>query len=110
MPTMLDLCGLEIPNDLDGRSFKSRCLGKQEGDFSHLFSENFDGRMLRFEHYKYVHSKVYGKEYEILFDLKTDPDETKNIFEQPGYEDVSKYARVRLNAWMKKENISISFE
>ena len=110
MPTMLDLCGLEIPNDLDGRSIKSRCLGKQEGDFSHLFSENFDGRMLRFEHYKYVHSKVYGKEYEILFDLKTDPDETKNIFEQPGYEDVSKYARVRLNAWMKKENISISFE
>ena len=35
---------------------------------------NFDGRMLRHQHYKYVHSVVYGEEYHILFDLENDPD------------------------------------
>ena len=78
--TLLDLCELEVHNNLDGKSFKSRCLGKQDSDFSHLFCESPDGRMLRFEHYKYVHSIVYGEKYEFFFDLKADPDEIKNIF------------------------------
>lgn len=110
MPTLLDLCDIEIPKNLDGRSFKSRCLGKQDGDFSHLYSENFDGRMLRFEHYKYIHSKVYGVEYEILFDLEADPDETVNVFCHSDYEAVSNYARTTLDAWLEKEALGLNFK
>jgi len=41
--------------------------------------------MLRFAHYKYIYSAIYDEEREILFDLKVDPDETTNVFGQPGY-------------------------
>jgi choline-sulfatase/glucosamine-6-phosphate deaminase len=110
MPTLLDLCGIEVPEGLDGRSFRSRCLGGNEGDFSHLFSENPDGRMLRFDHHKYVHSEVYGEAHEILFDLEADPEERTNVFGQLGYEDVSAYARVTLDAWLEEQGLGLRFE
>jgi hypothetical protein len=75
-----------------------------------LFSQNPDGRMLRFRPYKYVHSQVYGEEHEILFDLEADPDETTNVFSQPGYEDVSAYARATLDAWLGQQGLSLTFE
>jgi choline-sulfatase/glucosamine-6-phosphate deaminase len=110
MPTLLDFCGIEVPEGLDGRSFKARCLGGNAGDFSQLFSENPDGRMLRFEHYKYVHSEIYGEEHEILFDLAADPDETTNVFGQPGYEEASEYARRTLDAWLEQEGLALAFD
>jgi arylsulfatase A-like enzyme len=109
MPTLLDLCGLEVPPGLDGQSFRSRCMGRQEGDFSHLFSESFDGRMLRFAQFKYVHSEVYGEEYEILFDLEADPEEAENVFGKPGYEDASCYARTTLDVWLEREDLDLRF-
>lgn len=54
--------------------------------------------------------KVYGEEYEFLLDLKSDPDETKNVFDQPGYEAVSKYARKKLNGLLEKEGIGLCFQ
>lgn len=110
MPTLQDLCGIEVPVGLDGRSFKSRCLGGAEGDFSHLFSVNPDGRMLRFDKYKYIHSIVYGQEYEILFDLEADPAESRDLFAQPGNEVVSEYARETLNTWLEREGLNLSFQ
>lgn len=109
MPTLLDMCSLDIPENLDGKSFKSRCYGQNGGNFSELYSVNADGRMVRFGPYKYVHSEVYGKEYEILFDLEQDPDETTNIFGKPGYDDISRQCRKLLNEWMQKENIDLTY-
>ena len=110
MPTLLDFCKIEIPEGLHGHSFKARCLGEDTGEFTHLFSENPDGRMLRFEHYKYIHSEIYGEEHEILFDLETDPDETTNVFGQPGYEDASACARATLDNWLARERLGVSFD
>lgn len=110
MPTLLDFCGIEAPEGLQGHSFKARCLGKDTGEFTYLFSENPDGRMLRFAHYKYVHSEIYDEEHEILFDLDADPDETTNVFGQPGYEDASAYARATLDTWLAREDLALSFD
>lgn len=109
MPTLLDLCEIKIPENLDGKSFKQRCFGKGDGEFEKTFSENQFGRMLRFGKYKYVRSEVYGEKYEILFDLENDPNETKNCFGEKKYEERSLYAREELELWMKKENISFKF-
>ncbi|NBD35151.1 MAG: sulfatase-like hydrolase/transferase [Chloroflexi bacterium] len=110
MPTLLDFCGIEAPAELDGQSFKALCCGADAGDFSQLVSVNPDGRMLRFEHYKYIHSAIYDEEREILFDLKVDPDETTNVFNRPGYEEASAYARATLDNWLAHEALSLRFE
>jgi arylsulfatase A-like enzyme len=109
MPTILDLCDLPIPEGLDGRSFKAHCYGQSDGDFSHLYAINFDGRMLRYKHYKYIHSQVYGTEYHILFDLEQDPHETINLFGQPGYEAISIELQTKLDNWLKQEKLELTF-
>jgi choline-sulfatase len=109
MPTMLDLCGIPVPSGLDGKSFKAQCFGEENDDFAELFGVNPDGRYLRFSHYKYIHSEVYGQEYEILFDLEKDPDETTNVFGKPGYENISIELRERLNDWLQGENLDLAF-
>jgi arylsulfatase A-like enzyme len=110
MPTILDLCDIPVPDSLDGKSFKDQCYGEDRGHFQELYSVNRDSRMLRFGQYKYIHSEVYGQEYEILFDLWADPDETTNVFGQDGYEAVSSEARQRLDAWLQRQNLSLTFD
>lgn len=66
--------------------------------------------MLRFAHYKYIYSAIYDEEREILFDLKVDPDETTNVFGQPGYEKASHYARATLDAWLEQEGLDLTFD
>jgi len=114
MPTLLDLAGLPVPYyGIDGRSFKARCTGDASWDpqrFSRLFAVNFDGRMMRFGPYKYVHSQVYGQTYHILFDLDNDPHETRNVFGQAGYEAISEQLRSELAAWMLHEGLDLTFD
>ena len=111
MPTLLDLCGLNLPAGLDGKSFKSLCTGAAaDQDFSQLIAMNFDGRMLRSGPYKYVHSRVYGDEYQILFDLEKDPHESRNVYGQSGYEAVSSRLRAQLTDWMRHEGLSLTFD
>ena len=110
MPTLLDLCGLEIPADIDGASFAKQCYGEENDKFNQVFSENYLGKMLRFDDYKYVKTKIEGEEYKILFDLKNDPEERENVFAEPGYEEVSKEAETRLNKWLEEENIELHYD
>ena len=55
MPSLLDLAGLSIPVDLDGRSFKNEILypNNKESQFNVVYSQNQFGRMVRFDEFKY---------------------------------------------------------
>jgi hypothetical protein len=99
-----------VPDRLDGKSFKAQCYGEDGSCFDELVSMNQFGRMLRFGPLKYVHSEVYGQEYEVLFDLEADPDETTNVFGQPGHEAISIEARWRLDAWLQREGLGLTFD
>nr|WP_086940605.1 sulfatase-like hydrolase/transferase [Thaumasiovibrio occultus] len=108
MPTLLDLCGIETTDKMDGKSFKEGLVGEAV-THEETFCENYFSRMFRFKQYKYVASHVYEKDYQILIDLENDPKETKNLFNQPGYEDVSAYAEKRMNEWLAQETIGLEF-
>ena len=106
MPSLLDLAGLSIPDDLDGRSFKNEILypNNKESTFNAVYSQNQFGRMVRFDNFKYVRSIVYGKRYEILFDIKNDPLESKNLINEFEHKEAAEKAKNLLDKWLKDEN------
>ncbi len=109
MPTLIDLAGVDVPADLDGRSFAPACRGESNRGYDRLFSMNHDGRMVCFDTYKYVRSVVYGEEFEILFDLEADPDESTNVVDKIGYEQASEQARTYLNQWLTAQSLPLHF-
>lgn len=111
MPTLLDMCNIDIPASLDGRSFKEQCYySDKNGKHEILYSMNYFGRMVRFGDYKYVRTSVYGKEFNILFDLKKDPQEANNVFNQIGYEQVSSEAKRLLDNFLQREKLGLIFK
>ena len=89
MPTLLDLAGVEIPKGLDGRSFKKQIFEPEviSKEFDVVYSKNQFGRMVRYDQFKYVRSVVYGKTYEILFNIENDPNESTNLINDPRFND-----------------------
>jgi arylsulfatase A-like enzyme len=109
MPTLLDLAGIDLPDGMDGSSFKSACYGDSNEGFNELFSMNGWSRMLRFDEYKYILSEVKDQTYEFLFDLAKDPDEIENVYNAAGYEAVSQQAADRMTTWLAEQGIDVVY-
>jgi arylsulfatase A-like enzyme len=101
-PTMLEVGGLEIPNDFHGRSLIPLVEGEAEDWPEEVFvqiSESQVGRAIRTERWKYCmdapdadgwedpDSDVY--EEQCLYDLEADPHEQNNLVGDPEYRAVA---------------------
>ena len=104
MPTLLDLAGLEIPGNIQGKSLRPSDIERddwREYAFSEIgrSSEN-TVLTVRATDQKYVHYRKDGQRvYEQLFDLKEDPWEIQNLAADPGYEDRLEEFRNVLSDW-----------
>ena len=109
MPTLLDLAGVEIPKGLDGRSFKKQIFEPEviSNEFDVVYSQNQFGRMVRYDQFKYVRSVVYGKTYEILFNIENDPNESTNLINDPRFDDKLVKGRKLLDDWLKTEKTKL---
>jgi arylsulfatase A-like enzyme len=83
-PTILELAGLKVPQEMQGRSLVPLLKGKEpewRTDFfyEHLFKHKTIARTeaLRTQRWKYARYVDY--DYEELYDLKNDPGETINL-------------------------------
>ncbi len=104
--TFLDFAGVEIPNDMQGKSLKPLLTNN---------ASNEDFRVAIYYHYYdfpafHMVKKMYGvrtKRYKLihvyddidqweLYDLKTDPKELKNQIDNPKYDQIEKDLRVTL--------------
>ncbi|MEX0324937.1 MAG: sulfatase [Puniceicoccaceae bacterium] len=122
-PTLLDLCGVSIPEDLDGQSQANWLRGQEEDT---LFKDPFFGiyhngstRCIRTERYKLIRN--FGKEIEPyaypcrldgpqvvgqaafaeLYDLNSDPDEINNLAHVPDHIPIRKELERQLLEWME---------
>jgi len=93
--TLCDLAGIPAPDNLDSRSL----VPLMQGDASEWNNESIsqmgtDHLMIKQDQLKY---QYYGEGIpEVLFNLETDPGETVNLAEHPGYSEIMSVFRTRL--------------
>jgi N-acetylglucosamine-6-sulfatase len=106
-PTLLDLAGAPISDEIQGRSLVPLFTGtprdwrdavlvefySNERPFPHL--TDVDYRAVRTERYKYVHW-VKAPHDDELYDLQADPRERRNIAREPAMQEVRKEMRTTL--------------
>jgi arylsulfatase A-like enzyme len=90
-PTLLDLAGVAVPEGTDGKSLRPLLEGKKAAWRDHFFYEHHfhhGGRIprtegIRTKDTKYITYFDVKPAFEELYDLKTDPHETKNLVGNP---------------------------
>ncbi|HLJ17023.1 MAG TPA: choline-sulfatase [Bryobacteraceae bacterium] len=98
-PTFAELAGVKVETQLDGSSLLPLLSGTETGDGREVISEYLgEGslepmRMLRQKQYKYIIVNGYPPQ---LYDLKEDPEETRNVAGQPAYASAEKALRERI--------------
>jgi len=101
MPTLLDYLGLPQPKggNRPGRSFLSVLLGKSETvrDSVVVYDEYGPVRMIRTREWKYVHRYPYGPHE--LYNLANDPNERKNLIDEPKQKARIRKMRQQLADW-----------
>ncbi len=113
--TFLDMAGVEIPADMQGRSMVPVLKGKTPADWrkehyyhyyeypgSHMVKRHYG---ISTERYKLIHFYYDIDEWE-LFDLAADPGEMKNVYDDPSYSSVKADLHKRLDNIMVQYNDS----
>jgi len=88
MPTLLDACGCSIPDTVDGSSVLPFCRGQAPGRWRNsLHGEHAYGvqsnHFIVLGQFKYAWFSQDGRE--LLFDLDSDPTESRNLADNPEY-------------------------
>ncbi len=103
-PTFLDYANIEIPDEMQGESFRKLVSGETgewrdavyytyyEYPAVHMVKRHYG---VATERYKLIHFYYDIDEWE-MYDLQTDPQEMKNIYNDPAYADVQKMLLERL--------------
>lgn len=111
-PTVLELSGLEPPNNMDGKSFAAMLKGQSMAWKDTIFYEYFWERpfpqtptmhAIRTKRYKYI--RYYGVwDINELYDLQNDPEEANNLIRNPEYQELSKKLNDELFDWLESTN------
>lgn len=109
-PTFMDLAGLQVPEDMQGRSLVPLLRGERPEDWRtsmyyryyhepghHNTAQHYG---VRTETHKLIH--FWTKNQWEMFDLANDPHEQKNLYGQPGYEKLTDQLKKELYR-LKKE-------
>ncbi len=125
LPSILELCGLKVPETAQGRSFAPLAAGGR-GAYSAretLFSENIipevithgdegyffvpgegvggirhpDAKMVRTKRWKLTHYPGHGGE---LYDVQNDPGEFRNLYHDPGHQNIVRELKAAILDWL----------
>lgn len=110
-PTILDFCGLPAQREMQGQSWKALVTGKAktQGRDSFLYSmygaqadeKTPTVKALRTGRYKLI-LNLHPADIEELYDLKTDPQEMKNLVSEPGYRDLVQSLKKQMQQAMRQ--------
>jgi len=124
LPTMLHAAKIKQPSKLPGQSLLPLIMGQSvKGWREYLVSQNkmsqtgvvdgikpsMEGRMVRSQQYKYCLYE-FGTQREALYDMETDPLETRNIAVDPKYRGVVLEHRALLKGFAAKQGDTLVAE
>jgi arylsulfatase A-like enzyme len=117
-PTLLDIAGLSIPPEMQGKSIMPLAEGKYVAnwrkDWLYEYYEypGFENvrpcRGVRTERYKLIDYFLDPEEFE-LYDLQNDPDEKTNLYGKSGYEELAAHLKQRLATLRKETNDTFEY-
>lgn len=91
-PTFLNLAGLPIPRTMAGVDQSSVWIGAKEKIRDHIICENHQeptkAHLKTYVDERYKITVYYNRECGELFDLKEDPGEINNLWDNPAYKDL----------------------
>jgi len=112
-PTLLDVAGISIPDDMQGRTLRTLW---QNGDadwrdalYYHYYEKGFGATPhygVRTERYKLIHFYDVVDSWE-LYDLETDPYEMKNLYTDEAFEETIEELKDKLNELQSEYEIPI---
>ncbi|MCB9501649.1 MAG: sulfatase [Deferribacteres bacterium] len=111
-PTILAAAGIEAPADMQGKSMVPLFKGKNEGWREALYYHYYEFPSIhmvkrhygvRTDRYKLIHFYYDIDEWE-LYDLEKDPQELKNVYNEP------EYAAIKKNLHKKLEELRIQYK
>ena len=118
-PTLLSLAGIETPKDIQGKSFVPILKSKKEKPFRdavyyHYYEYPYWHHVqphygIRTERYKLIHY-YYDMDNWELFDLKNDPIEVNNIYNNPANKALISNLKIRLEELKKEYKMDLSDE
>ncbi len=107
-PTLLDVAGVEVPERMQGRSLVPLLKGKTPDDwrdavYYHYYEENYGIPAhygLRTDRYTLAH--YYNEDEWELFDLKKDPEQLQNVYDDSDYAETRRRLKKKLSRLQKK--------
>jgi arylsulfatase A-like enzyme len=105
MPTLCDYAGIKPPENIRGRSLRPILEGRSLPADNFIVSEvsRNTGRMVRTRSFKYITYK--DDSVEQLFDMRTDPGETKNLLASSRYASILQEHRKMLKDWESRLDV-----
>jgi arylsulfatase A-like enzyme len=110
-PTILDMAGIPIPSEMDGRSLYPHVSGRRAPSRSDFFLEHVgvidvetpipDSRGVRSEEWKYIRYVNVNPEVEEMYHVKVDPLELHNLADDPHYSDIKKRLKRRYDDYLR---------
>lgn len=101
--TLPSLCGLPEMDSTDGKNISSLLEGDDRPVRQVAVTENPWSKALRWDRWRYVHypNGMFGpEEWAELYDIESDPTETRNLFADPAHAHVITEARRLMLDWL----------
>ena len=107
-PTLMGLCGLTPPKDMQGADLSGAMLGKPAGPDSAFFQifgpyagDGTEAGWRGVRTQRYMYARYESKPW-VLYDLEKDPFELKNLVDDPAAKTVREEMERRLKQWMSR--------